>query len=236
MEQEIRNEAGQTLERFLAAYSPKDYDRPSVTLDIAILTKERTVLLIQRKNHPNIHRWALPGGFLEMDESLYHGAMRELQEETGVTNVQLEPLGMFGAVDRDPRTRIITMAFCAVVNQCDLKYQAGDDAKEAALFAVHVLSMGKISIPEVKKQENQLSLPCTAYGEPLPNTAGNGYVIQLKNEAIGVVSALVAKVGTSDVLIQTPWQEGEGAIAGDHGLILFAALQKVYPALFMPKK
>jgi len=77
------------------------------------------VLLIRCGNHPSIGLWALPGGFVEMKESLREAAARELEEETGVKGMRLEQLYTFGEVERDPRTRIISVAYMAVVDDED---------------------------------------------------------------------------------------------------------------------
>jgi len=89
-----------------------DYPRPMVTVDIAIVTREESprILLIRRKHEPFAGSWALPGGFLDMDETLEAAARRELDEETGVAVGKLTFLGLFDAVDRDPRGRAISAA------------------------------------------------------------------------------------------------------------------------------
>lgn len=100
------------------SYDPSRYDRPSVTVDLAIFTlHERAlhVLLVQRKHWPHEGRWALPGGFVNMDESLEQAARRELEEETGVRDIYLEQLYTFGEPRRDPRTRVISVAYIALV-------------------------------------------------------------------------------------------------------------------------
>jgi 8-oxo-dGTP diphosphatase len=108
-----------------------DYPRPSVTVDIVLLTRERKprVLLIRRRHDPFAGRWALPGGFIEMDETLEESARRELQEETGLEVGKLEQLHTFGDPGRDPRGRTITVVFMGRVGN-KLKPQADDDAVE----------------------------------------------------------------------------------------------------------
>lgn len=139
-----RNRKGQTLNEFLAAYDPGRYERPSVTVDMAVFTLlpgdplKLGVLLIQRGDHPFIHRWALPGGFVNMEEDLIDAAYRELMEETGVRDVLLRELGAFGAPDRDPRTRVITFAYYAQVPMGTMFPRAGDDADNAGLFGVEI--------------------------------------------------------------------------------------------------
>jgi 8-oxo-dGTP diphosphatase len=119
-------------------YDPSHYERPSVTVDVvifALLDERLQVLLIQRDREPYASMWALPGGFVGMDESLEAAAARELAEETGLTNVHMEQLHTFGAPDRDPRTRVITVAYLALVHGEVVPLRAGDDARAAGWFA-----------------------------------------------------------------------------------------------------
>jgi 8-oxo-dGTP diphosphatase len=96
-------------------------------------------MLIQRKLPPFQGNWALPGGFVRMDESLEEAAFRELQEETGIDRLFLEQLYTFGAVDRDPRERIVTVAYYALVNLKEHMVKAASDASDAAWFAIDAL-------------------------------------------------------------------------------------------------
>ena len=115
-----------------------DYPRPSVTVDIVLLTKtlpHSEVLLIRRKNPPFKNLWALPGGFLEMDESLQESALRELHEETGISDVQLKQIGAYGEPNRDPRGRVITIAYIGIVKSEQQAAVAGSDASEVAWFS-----------------------------------------------------------------------------------------------------
>lgn len=141
MQNDKRNEKGQTLAEFLAEYDLKKYDRPSVTLDNVIFARDEeglSVLLIRRRNHPFIGDLAFPGGFLEMDEDLPEGAARELYEETGVTGIEPWELGVYGRPGRDPRGRIITVAFVSRLPEGACP-KAGDDAKDAGMWRISVI-------------------------------------------------------------------------------------------------
>jgi 8-oxo-dGTP diphosphatase len=115
-----------------------DYPRPAVTVDIVIVTREAKtrVLLIRRKNEPFQGCWAIPGGFVNMDEDLEAAARRELFEETGVQAKELAQLHTFGAPRRDPRGRTISVVYLAVVAADKLKPRAGDDAAEVGWFSL----------------------------------------------------------------------------------------------------
>ena len=123
------------------AYS-YEYPHPAVTVDVAVFTVDNgalEVLLIKRGEWPHTGKWALPGGFVEIDESLKRAAWRELREETGVHAGYLEQLGAFGHPDRDPRERVITVVYIALVPLDRLRFEAGSDAADAQLFAVDEL-------------------------------------------------------------------------------------------------
>lgn len=122
-------------------YSYK-YPHPAVTTDCVIFGfdgKRLHILLIERGLEPYKGHWALPGGFLKMDETVEEGAARELYEETHVKDVYLEQFHVFSTVDRDPRERVITVAFYALVRQTDYRILAGDDAARASWFEVDEL-------------------------------------------------------------------------------------------------
>ncbi len=117
----------------------KDYPRPSVTVDLVIFTiaeQDLRVLLIRRKQDPFKDRWALPGGFVEIDESLEAAAARELEEETGVRDVYLEQLYTFGNPKRDPRGRVISVAYFALIDAERQQIVAADDAADARWHSV----------------------------------------------------------------------------------------------------
>lgn len=116
-----------------------EYPRPALTVDCVVFgldEDELEVLLVRRGLEPFAGRWALPGGFVHIDETLDDAALRELQEETGLERVYLEQLYSFGALDRDPRERVITVAYYALVKLSDHKVRAATDAADAAWFAI----------------------------------------------------------------------------------------------------
>lgn len=115
-----------------------DYPHPAVTTDIVIFTLEENelkVLLIERSNDPYKGRWALPGGFVDIDEDLESAALRELREETGVTGIYLEQLYTFGKPNRDPRERVISVAYYALVPIDKLHIKPDSDASKAEWHA-----------------------------------------------------------------------------------------------------
>ena len=119
-----------------------DYPRPMVTVDAVVFTKRegrREVLLIERKHDPFAGTWALPGGFVDMDETLEQAAARELEEETGLRGVALEQCHTFGDPGRDPRGRSVSVAFAAEVDWRKHRPRGGDDAAQARWFPVDAL-------------------------------------------------------------------------------------------------
>lgn len=116
-----------------------EYPRAALTVDcvvFAIDEPDLKVLLIQRDLPPHEGHWALPGGFVRIDETLEEAARRELSEETGLNNVYLEQLYTIGEVDRDPRERVVTVTYYALVKLSDHRVRAATDARNAAWFAV----------------------------------------------------------------------------------------------------
>lgn len=140
----------QEEQQFLSTYRLEDYDRPSVTADVAVFALQTqtgsvyrkdphqslSLLLIRRGVHPFRDLWALPGGFLRMDETMEDCAFRELTEETGLAPTDLLPIDVFSDPDRDPRGRIVSFAYAAIVGEADTGIRGGDDAAEARWFRV----------------------------------------------------------------------------------------------------
>ncbi len=139
MSNKIKDKKGLTEKEFLDQYRPGDYERPSVAVDILLFTVDPELnnlklLLIKRGNHPYMNCWALPGGFVGMDESAYIAANRELKEETGLEDIYLEQLYTYTQPKRDPRMRVISIAYIALIPMTEVV--AGDDADDAAWFNI----------------------------------------------------------------------------------------------------
>jgi len=116
-----------------------EYPRAALTVDCVVFgldEEDLKVMLIQRLLPPFEGRWALPGGFVRTDETLDEAALRELQEETGLEKVYLEQLYTVGGIDRDPRERVVTVAYYALVKLSDHRVQAATDARAAAWFSI----------------------------------------------------------------------------------------------------
>lgn len=115
------------------------HSHPAVTVDLAIFTlveRELHVLLVQRGREPFKGAWALPGGFVKIDEDLEDAARRELLEETGFSARYLEQLQTFGRPDRDPRERVISVAYFTIVAADTTQIRAGSDAAAAKWYPV----------------------------------------------------------------------------------------------------
>ncbi len=116
-----------------------EFSRPALTIDCVVFgfgEADLRVMLIERALEPFRGKWALPGGFVRTEESLDDAARRELREETGLADVYLEQLYTFGAVRRDPRERVVSVAYYALVNFAEHRARADTDARDARWFAV----------------------------------------------------------------------------------------------------
>ncbi len=115
----MKKKSPETEDEFLENYDASRFEHPSVTVDIAVLTAEEGRLhavVIRRPDHPHKDHWALPGTFVGMAEALRDAARRALREKTGITDVWLEQLFTFGGPERDPRTRVISITYYALVD------------------------------------------------------------------------------------------------------------------------
>jgi len=145
-----------TEPEFLENYDAKAFDRPSVAVDVALVTVVNgllNVLVLQRNEHPYQGRWQLPGGFVRPSESLDEAAGRVLRDKVGIEDVFTEQLYTFGRVDRDPRTRVISVAYYALV-ETDRLHTAGDAVR-----------LAQIQVPWAGETEGSVTL--TADGDDL---------------------------------------------------------------------
>lgn len=118
------------------------FARAALSVDCAVFGLDESdlkVMLIQRDLPPFRGKWALPGGFVRLGETLEEAARRELQEETGLEKVFLEQVYTYGDIERDPRERVVTVAWYALVRLSDHRVVAATDARDAAWFGMHDL-------------------------------------------------------------------------------------------------
>ena len=210
---------------YLSHYDISAYERPSIATDIVIFSiledgvsdnirklpkKALKVLLIQRANYPYRDCWALPGGFAKFGEDVAETARRELYEETNVKDAWLQPVGIYGRKDRDPRGWIVSNAFMALMDGEKCSLRAGSDAWEAQWFVI-----------ELQAQEQKREL------------IGDGIFIETKyslcltNEENGLkLDAILNQYKSFQNYHEKVRYEIEesGGIAFDHGEIILSAL------------
>ncbi|MCO6042488.1 NUDIX hydrolase [Aeoliella sp. ICT_H6.2] len=135
-----------------------EYPRAALTVDIVVFALDEDdlqVMLIQRDLPPFEGQWALPGGFVHVGETLDEAARRELAEETGLVDIYLEQLYTFGQVDRDPRERVVTVAYYALVNLAGHNVRASTDARNAAWFPVSDLPPLAFDHPQILEMAHE---------------------------------------------------------------------------------
>ena len=142
--QELRDVNGLTEAEFLQQYDENRYPKPSLTADVVIFRTHKDsslcdILLIRRKNHPCIGQLALPGGFAERGETIETTAARELEEETGVTGLEMKLVGIYSKLGRDPRGWTVSAAYTSTVKDGEIRPVAGDDAREVCWATVKEL-------------------------------------------------------------------------------------------------
>ncbi len=179
-----KNKDGLTEKQFLERYDPGNYKRPSVTADILILGMNEDhsglkLLLIKRGNHPFIDCWALPGGFIEENETAYQAAARELEEETGLKGIYLDQVYTFTKPGRDPRTWVMSIAYLALVPELD-EVKGCDDAEDAAWFDLKFTD----SSIELSNEEKGVSIEYSLKKETFSNGAVKyeNFIPELKSD------------------------------------------------------
>lgn len=222
---ELLDRNGLTEREFLEQYRAGDYERPSVAADMVVFTvtdkeaddslklpdKELRILLIRRGGHPCLGCWALPGGFIQPDETGEQAAARELYEETGVADVYLEQLYTVTDPGRDPRTWVMSSSYMALIDSSRFQLQAGDDAEDAAWFTVSYRLLG-----EHKELLEEGYVRTFTY--ELKLGAGEG-------ELTAVIDRTVtAKPASRSVTYSIQSNEG---LAFDHGKIIARAIERL---------
>lgn len=145
---------------FLERYDPAEFGRPSVAVDVAVLTLAEgrlNAILVRRDEHPEMGRWSLPGSFVGLDESLDHAAGRVLRDKAGQREIFLEQLYTFGAPARDPRTRVITVAYYALVPMESLQPLPVDE--NVAFGRIHIPWPGETGGPAELHDQRDNRLP-----------------------------------------------------------------------------
>lgn len=214
----MKNEDGKDLKEFLEGYDAGAFECPSVTADVLVFQYNKhmktvksglKLLMIQRKDHPSIGYWALPGGFVNIREDVKEAAKRELYEETGLEGVEVTQLYCWGNYERDPRTRIITVSYLAMAEE-GLKVKAGDDAADALWFDVLLKESGS----EMKEGH----IRC------------DKHIIELSNVERGlVISASVLKETDVNNIFGEPEYKviDTDKIAFDHPCFILQALDRI---------
>ena len=167
------------------------------------------ILLIKRKDHPYIGQWAIPGGFVDIHESLEEAAKRELKEETDLDNIYFEQLATYGDVKRDPRMRVISSAYMALIPSRHLKPKAGDDAEDVQWF-----SISREDVSSTEKEDSWLLHLCSD-----DEKVKISYKVIEKHVRRGVSLEIETTV--------VPQSLTKAALAFDHSKIVVDALQRL---------
>lgn len=213
-----------TEEQYLSRYNADAYERLSIATDIVAFSISRTkednvrklpeqhlgVLMIKRAEHPFKDQWALPGGFVKPDETVDETARRELQEETGVEGSYLEQLYTFSEPERDPRTRVVSCAYMALLsNRPNLV--AATDAADAKWF--------DITYKLCSKKQEMLE-------DGVINT--NHYCIELRNEEIILEAEIECIKKLENLKVETEYRIiSSKNIAFDHAKIIAFAIERL---------
>jgi 8-oxo-dGTP diphosphatase len=208
------NSNGETLEVFLNNYDPSKYQSPCNTVDTLVFTyieenghkKLNRLLLIKRANHPSIGMWALPGGFVDFKENLKDAAIRELREETGISDIDAIQVKSYGRYDRDPRTRIITTAFVTLIKEGEQSPNAADDASDAGWFEIHT--------KELSDNVTRLTLTCKEKEEVI--------AADIKHEDYEVAGLMATNYSTVEKI----------GLAADHGEIILETYNMIKDAVY----
>ena len=255
-----QDSSGQTEAEFLADYHKNlknTYEKPSVTVDMLIFTvvdkktakrqvmpdKELRILLVKRGGHPFKGDWALPGGFVNIDESIDDAAKRELLEETNLENVYMEQLFTWGDIGRDPRMRIISISYLALIDSSKVNVHAGNDAEDCKWFTVSQekteddivnTSDGLVHVEEFlltlrSDQDEILSILKKDTGLQLDNAIGKSSVEVLNSVNIAFDHAKIISCGLERLVNKLEYTPIAFNLVPH--LFTITSLQKIYEAI-----
>jgi ADP-ribose pyrophosphatase YjhB (NUDIX family) len=208
---------------FLKNYDESQYKSPSVTVDTLVFTigdkknnnyrklssKSLQILLVKRKEFPEKDKWAIPGGFMNVEETIIEAANRRLKEEVGLENVYLEQLYTWGDLDRDPRKRILSASYLSLVNKDNVTIHSGETAWEAGWFDISFNELSKETIDDFQKINMELIL---THSETLEKLKINILITKsIKNHLIDVNTEVI----------------GDKILAFDHAKIIAYAITRL---------
>ncbi len=200
MEKEYASE-----EEFLKDYDSSIFEKLSMTVDILVLSvsnedvnnyrktdkKKMSILLVKRKQYPFKDKWCLPGGFIGINENLDDAPIRVLKNETNVDNIYLEQLYTFGDVNRDPRMRIVSSAYMALIDKNRLNEKLSEDASWFDVISLNE----KNDLVDVILSNGKESINFTIKKELKDKTTGRYKFVELKNDKIAFDHTLVILTG-----------------------------------------
>lgn len=189
---------------FLDDYDESLYKSPSLTVDTLVFaidnkkndnyrklaSKSLQILLVKRKEYPEKDKWAIPGGFINIDEELIDAANRRLREEVGLENIYLEQLYTWGDINRDPRKRILSTSYISLVNKNEVTTHAGETAWDATWFDISFNELESKTIDNTKKTTMELALTNSVTGEKiitklLITKSIKNHLVDMNTEIIG---------------------------------------------------
>ena len=220
---------------FLSAYNIQAFDRPSVATDVVVLSMfeeeaenhrkdskpQLHVLLIKRGEHPYMNCWALPGGFLRSEETIEQCASREIKEETNLSLSSLMPIGVFSEPDRDPRGRILSVAYASIVKE-KAAVMGGTDAINADWFALEYEYEDDVLGLNLKNAEANLSARLKSKKAAFKDVEFD----EVSNEGLAFDHAKI--IATALLTLRKRMDEGEVAFAFLPETFTLSSLQRVY--------
>jgi 8-oxo-dGTP diphosphatase len=244
----IKDKNGLNEHHPLKQYNSNVFAKPSVTVDMLIFTilenksssyrklsdKKLGILLIKRRGHPYLGSWALPGGFVEIDESLYDAAKRELLEETGLKDIYMEQLYTWGEINRDPRMRVISVSYMGLVNSKNHKLIAGTDADNTEWFIIDGVtirseSQGHSCIDKIHLTNGSGSTELSAEIKCGTDLQGKEYRGIIKNKGIAFDHAKIISMGLERLRNNTQFADLPFNLVPDQ--FTLTELQQVYETI-----